>query len=251
MAENMLIDVLPTKLKEWSDHVSAIEAQKNQLRTGEDEAYFALRDYWKSNDFDPNRCKAYIDEIKKHAKFHSGGWTALKLFQRICLDYYTKDKDAFAAFQQAMGGRQSAQSEPTPQPAVQQPKPQPQYQTQPQPQYQYEPQPTWEAPKRNGFVSFLFGLVCGGGALLGSVWIILLFLGGEKYSISLTGILGLLSLSIIVGTTAGKAWSNRRNLLFIFMLLIAIPGWLSLFGMVPNSLKSKYIHAKEQMQKAD
>ena len=99
-----LLNVIPVKVKEWKSLVAEIESGTNRrLREGEDKAFYALRDYWKNSHFNPEICQKHLKTIKDNARYHPGGWTELKLFQRICVDYYTRDKDAFIAFQKAMG----------------------------------------------------------------------------------------------------------------------------------------------------
>jgi len=92
----------------------------------------------------------------------------------------------------------------------------------------------------NSFVSIIFGIVCGAGVLLTSVWILVLITG--KITSGLL-ILGLLAVGIFSGIVAGKAFSNKKNLVFILILSLSIVGWLSLFGLLPNSLKSVFQEA--------
>jgi len=96
--------------------------------------------------------------------------------------------------------------------------------------------------QRNGFVSFLFGLVCGAGVLLTSLWILVLFTG-----VITSGLLifGLLAVGIVSAIIAGKAWRNKKNVIFIIMLVAGIIGWFSLIGLMPNSLKSIFANAQE------
>ena len=101
----------------------------------------------------------------------------------------------------------------------------------------------WE-PNRNGFVSFIFALICGGGVLLSLVWYLVLK-DGEGLNIGLLGFLGLLAVLVIAAIIAGYAWSYKKNILFILMLALAVPGLLSLAGMVPNSLKHIYIKERD------
>ena len=98
---------------------------------------------------------------------------------------------------------------------------------------------------RNSFVSFLFALVCGGGVLLTVVWISLLASGGS-IKLSLLPVLGILASGIVSAIIAGRAWRNKKNFVFIIMLVAGIIGWLSLFGLVPNSLKSTFINAQTE-----
>jgi len=103
---------------------------------------------------------------------------------------------------------------------------------------------------RNGFVSFIFGLICGGGAVLGAVWYLLLSNGG-KYHGGLLSLLGLAIAFFVVAIVAGVAWSYKKNILFACLFLLCVPGWLSLAGMVPNSLKAIYIAGVEAEREAD
>jgi len=96
--------------------------------------------------------------------------------------------------------------------------------------------------KRNGFLSFLFGLVCGAGVLLTSLWILVLITGVVTSGML---IFGLLAVGIISGIYAGGAWRNRKNVRLGIFLIIAVVGWLSLFGIMPNSLKSIFVNAQE------
>ena len=97
----------------------------------------------------------------------------------------------------------------------------------------------WE-PNRNGFVSFLFGLVCGAGILFTITWI-LVMLFVESWASFLT-IIGVLVVGIASAIISGGAWSSKKNILFAFMLALAAPGWLSFAGLVPDSLKSFFIY---------
>jgi hypothetical protein len=69
--------------------------------------FLELKEFWKYNDFNPNRAKDLINELKKHEPYHAPKWDDLGDFRRICVQYYTKEKDAFEAFQKALGGKSS------------------------------------------------------------------------------------------------------------------------------------------------
>jgi hypothetical protein len=47
----------------------------------------------------------------------------------------------------------------------------------------------------------------------------------------------MLAVGIFVIVTASKAWKNRKNALFIILLLIGIYGWLYIFGLNPDATK--------------
>ena len=98
----------------------------------------------------------------------------------------------------------------------------------------------WE-PYRNGFVSFILGLICGAGVLFGFVWYLLLKAGGEL-NLGLEGLLIPVP-AIIALIVAFSLWRRKKNILFILMLLLAVPGWLSFAGVVPNSLNSIFSKA--------
>jgi len=85
------------------------------------------------------------------------------------------------------------------------------------------------ADQRNGFVSFLFGLVCGIGAYFASDWVLSLFL--EEYKAGL--IFGVIA--IIIFFIASSAWKNKRNVVFIITLVFGVVGYLNLLGIMPNS----------------
>jgi hypothetical protein len=87
---------------------------------------------------------------------------------------------------------------------------------------------------RNGFVSVLLGLVCGSGAFFTSMWFLQMILGKIT---SLLALLGMLAVGIFVIVFASKAWKNRKNALFIILLLIGIYGWLYIFGLNPDPVK--------------
>lgn len=95
----------------------------------------------------------------------------------------------------------------------------------------------WE-PYRNGFVSFLLALVCGAGAVLGVIWILTLKYGSASGGFLL--FLGLLASLIIPATIAGSSWRHKNNLVFVLMFLLSVPGWLSMFGLVPGSFREAF-----------
>jgi len=108
---NILIDKLSAEIPNWRNIISSIEREDSSgslsLRDGEREVFLELKEFWKYNDFNPNRAKDLINELKKHEPYHAPKWDELGEFRRICVQYYTKDKDAFEAFQQQLGGKNS------------------------------------------------------------------------------------------------------------------------------------------------
>ena len=88
--------------------------------------------------------------------------------------------------------------------------------------------------QRNGFVSFIFGLVCGVGTFFTSMWIAQMILGKIT---SLLVLLGMVAVGIISIVITAKAWKNRKNIIFIIMLILGIYGWLYIFGLNPDGTK--------------
>jgi len=87
--------------------------------------------------------------------------------------------------------------------------------------------------QRNGFVSFLFGVVIGLGVCL------TVFLVYQKLAIDNVYILtGVIFGSLLAGfIIALVAWRNKKNILFIVMLALAIPGYISLVQEIQESKK--------------
>jgi TPR repeat protein len=86
-------------------------------------------------------------------------------------------------------------------------------------------------PKINGFLSFLFGVVGGIGATLTVGWIIINIAGME----SLPKFPALIM--IVVGFfIAYNGLRNRKNILFLVMLALTIPGWLIMFRIIPEHI---------------
>lgn len=108
---NILIDKLNSEIPNWKNVISSIEREDSSgsrsLREGEREVFLELKEFWKYNDFNPNRAKDLINELKKHEPYHAPKWDELGEFRRICVQYYTKDKEAFESFQRKLGGRVS------------------------------------------------------------------------------------------------------------------------------------------------
>ncbi len=108
----------PNKIQEFKDLVIKINNEHNSSEAGshkmedeEKQAFLFLSKFYADNDFDASKSKGLIDVLKRHAKYHAGGWTDMKLFQRLCMEYYTMNKETFLAFQKAMGGRQQRQQD--------------------------------------------------------------------------------------------------------------------------------------------
>jgi hypothetical protein len=108
---NILIDKLSAEIPNWRKVISSIEREDSSgsrsLRDGEREVFNELKEFWKYNDFNPNRAKDLINELKKHEPYHAPKWDELGEFRRVCVQYYTKDKNSFDAFQQQLGGKNS------------------------------------------------------------------------------------------------------------------------------------------------
>jgi tetratricopeptide (TPR) repeat protein len=79
---------------------------------------------------------------------------------------------------------------------------------------------------RNGFVSLIFGLAGGFGAALTVDWVFVKYV--ENFS---PPFVIALAASVIL---TFHALRRRHNILFIVMLALSIPGWLALFGVLPN-----------------
>jgi uncharacterized protein (TIGR02145 family) len=105
---NILIDKLNSEIPNWKNVISSIEREDSNgsrsLRDGQREVFLELKEFWKYNDFNPNRAKDLINELKKHEPYHAPKWDELGEFRRICVQYYTKDNDAYEAFQRNLGG---------------------------------------------------------------------------------------------------------------------------------------------------
>ncbi len=108
---NILIDKLHSEIPNWKNIISSIQKEdssgERSLREGEREVFQELKEFWKYNDFNPNHAKDLINELKKHEPYHAPKWDELGEFRRVCVQYYTKDKSAFDAFQQQLGGKNS------------------------------------------------------------------------------------------------------------------------------------------------
>jgi hypothetical protein len=110
---SILIDKLNSEIPNWRNVISSIEREDSSgsrsLRDGEREVFLELKEFWKYNDFNPNRAKDLINELKKHEPYHAPKWDELGEFRRICVQYYTKDNDAYEAFQRNLGGKVSGE----------------------------------------------------------------------------------------------------------------------------------------------
>ena len=110
---SVLIDKLSAEIPNWKNVISSIEREDSSgsrsLREGEREVFLELKEFWKYNDFNPIGAKDLINELKKHEPYHAPKWDELGEFRRICVQYYTKDRDAFQAFQSELGGKSQKQ----------------------------------------------------------------------------------------------------------------------------------------------
>ena len=93
--------------------------------------------------------------------------------------------------------------------------------------------PSGYTNQRNGFVSFIFGLVCGFGAALTIGWIYNNLTGASRFPIIPFLVLLAVGLSITF-----NAWRNRKAILFLIMLALSLPGWLVTFGVIPEHLRT-------------
>jgi len=75
---------------------------------------------------------------------------------------------------------------------------------------------------RNGFVSFLFGLIIGVGIALSAYWVYTMVSDETGGTVQVLVILGGLIAGIII---TFLAWRNRKYILFFIMLALSIPGW--------------------------
>jgi hypothetical protein len=77
-----------------------------------------LCDFWETNDFAPHKCQKLLDEITLFHKKRPANDFKEKMqeFRRLCSDYYTKDRDVYKAFQQAMGGKKKKKTRQPPPP---------------------------------------------------------------------------------------------------------------------------------------
>ena len=92
---------------------------------------------------------------------------------------------------------------------------------------------------RNGFVSFLFGLVISAG-FAGTFYLIYWLL---KFDIAVLVLLGIIG-SLIAGFVMGFiAWRNRRNILLLILLAISIPGII--YGISEITKSSNVVHTYE------
>jgi hypothetical protein len=142
MEENALITMLADNVAKWKKLVVEIEKEKSNFIQGEDKLFQSLRDFWKKNNFAPEKCKQLLNEIAVYKAKHptSDFKENLQEFRGLCNNYYTKDKAVFEAFQGAMGG-ESVQPPPPPPPKPKQQPPPP-----PPPKPRQPPPPILELP---------------------------------------------------------------------------------------------------------
>ena len=146
MAENPLVEMLTDNVNKWNKLVAEIEKDKGKLIQGEDKLFDNLRDFWKKNDFAPDKCKQLLNEIAIYKNKHPASDLKenLQEFRGLCNSYYTKDKIIFEAFQKAMGGKKlpAPKPKPKPSPKSEMPKPQPSPKPQPNPKPKPSPKPS-------------------------------------------------------------------------------------------------------------
>jgi hypothetical protein len=110
MSSNVYIEQVSSKIKSWKEKIYSIENEEKygslKLRVGEKEAFQELKEFWKYNNYNPDRCISLINELKKHENYHIPKWDELVEFRRTCALYYTKERVVFEAFQNALGGKQ-------------------------------------------------------------------------------------------------------------------------------------------------
>ena len=108
---NILIDKLSAEIPNWKNVILSIEEEDSNgsrsLRDGEREVFLKLKEFWMYNDFNPNHAKDLINELKKHEPYHAPKWNELGEFRRICVQYYTKDREVYESFQKCLGGKTS------------------------------------------------------------------------------------------------------------------------------------------------
>ncbi|MDR1201868.1 MAG: hypothetical protein LBL58_09620 [Tannerellaceae bacterium] len=115
MEDNPLITMLEEKVGKFKQLIGIL--QTKQLYPEEQQAFYALKNYWKRNDFNAERCnvllKTLADFNKKHPVAVDLELTeSLQEFRRLCYEYYTKDKAVFEAFQTALGGKKKPKPRP-------------------------------------------------------------------------------------------------------------------------------------------
>ena len=106
---NVLIEKLPTEIQVWKKAVDDIlraddyhKETNLKLREGEKTIFRKLINFCRFNDFNPDFAKSLTDELKNHEKYHSPKWEDLGTFRRICIQYYTKDQNAYRAFKTSL-----------------------------------------------------------------------------------------------------------------------------------------------------
>ena len=152
---NPLIEMLAFNVKKWNETIDFLYKKYDLLISEEKQALAELDEYWNEYDFNAAKCEKLLERMAIGKKKHPADLDlleALQDFRRLCRDYYTKDKEFFIAFQEAMGGKGSKKPKPKPKP-----KPQPQQQQQPKPQPQPIPTPQPEKPTGIGAIgSFIW-----------------------------------------------------------------------------------------------
>jgi len=83
--------------------------------------------------------------------------------------------------------------------------------------------------KRGAFLSIVFGLVCGIGAAFTIGWICIQITGIYPFPVMV-----FLVLMVVCFIVTFIAWRNRKNKLFLILLALCIPGWLAVFGIIPE-----------------
>jgi hypothetical protein len=118
MEENILITMLADNVAKWKKLVAEIEREKSNFIQDENKLFQSLRDFWRINNFAPDKCKQLLNEIAVYKAKHpaSDFKENLQEFRGLCNGYYTKDKAVFEAFQKAMGGKIKLEIAPKPRP---------------------------------------------------------------------------------------------------------------------------------------
>jgi hypothetical protein len=105
---------------------------------------------------------------------------------------------------------------------------------------------------RGKFLSIVFGLVCGLGATLAVGWVIVNITGMSKLP-TIPGII----MSIVGFIATFDSWRWKKNIVFLVMLALSVPGWLIMFRIIPEhinirqSIKSATTQTLAITQQAD
>ena len=105
--------------------------------------------------------------------------------------------------------------------------------------------------QRNGFVSFLFGLVGAVGSVLGIKLFIIPRINLVDELILVISICLYLIVPLVTLGVTYSAWRNKRNILLIIMLALIIPGYIGFIGTKAMSGKSPKPQTTETTQGAN